>query len=311
MDFAGDLIICILLTHSYRKLVLRLNWHRLPLRSLIPRIIPAIFLLGILFMLLIAFKLYIVRIYAVKGFTLSFAEFFASSRQTLFITGIRLMSIWVLAYHLYHYAQREINIVRENARLSVIAKEAQLNNLSSQLNPHFFFNSLNNIKFLVLDNPESARRGIDLLCDLLRNSLYNDTDKLIPLRQEINLVNDYLELEKLRLEERLRTNMIIDQSLLDLLIPPLSIQAMVENAVKHGISKKYEGGLVEIKIKRDTDFIKVTVQNPGTFNQVNGGLGIKNLTERLLLQYNAKASFTIESIPGEKVRATISIPVNE
>lgn len=312
LDFAGDLVICILLTHSYRNLVLRLNWHTLSLRSLIPRIIPAIFLLGTAFMLVITLKLYIVRVYAVKGFTLSLAEFFVFSRQTLFITGIRLMSIWVLAYHLYHYAQREINTARENARLSVIAKEAQLNNLSSQLNPHFFFNSLNNIKFLVLENPSSARRAIDLLCDLLRNSLYNKTDKLIPLKDEMNLVNDYLELEKLRFEERLQTKILIDPLLSGLLIPPLSVQCVVENAVKHGISKKKEGGLIEIEIKRESDFLKIAVQNPGTLNsQDKAGLGIKNLTERLLLQYNGKASFAIEAIAAEKVLTTISIPVNE
>lgn len=115
------------------------------------------------------------------------------------------MSVWILAYHLYHYAQREISAVKENARLTIMTKEAQLNNLSAQLNPHFFFNSLNTIKFLVEEDPGAARRAIDLLSDLLRSSLYRKDDMLITLQQEIDLVKDYLELEKLRYEERLQT----------------------------------------------------------------------------------------------------------
>lgn len=206
LDFIGDFIICISLTHAYRNFALKRNWHKLALKSLVPGILAVIFLLGISFMMLIAFKLYIVQVYSVPNYSQSFWEFFKSARATLFVTGIRLMSIWVLAYHLYHYAQREINIAKENARLSVIAKEAQLNNLTAQLNPHFFFNSLNNIKSLVVENPGSARRAIDLLSDLLRNSLYNKDDKLITVKEEINLVRDYLELEKLRLEERLEIN---------------------------------------------------------------------------------------------------------
>lgn len=313
LDFIGDFTICILLTHGYRNFALHKNWNKLSLKSLVPRIIPVIFLLGVSFLILIAIKLYVVRLYTVQNFSLSFWEFFRSSRLTLFVTGIRLMSIWVLAYHLYHYAQREINTAKENARLSVIAKEAQLSNLSAQLNPHFFFNSLNNIKSLVIENPESARRAIDLLSDLLRNSLYSKEGKLIPVKEEINLVKDYLELEKMRFEERLQMNIIVGEKLSDILIPPLSIQALVENAVKHGIDKIKEGGIIEVKIEKEGNFLKITVLNPGKLpaEKQSPGLGLKNLKERLLLQFNGKAAFNITGIPGEKVLATILIPVHE
>ncbi len=222
------------------------------------------------------------------------------------------MSIWVLAYHLYHYAQREINVAKENARLSVVAKEAQLSNLSAQLNPHFFFNSLNNIKSLVIENPESARRAIDLLSDLLRNSLYSKDDKLIPVKEEISVVEDYLELEKMRFEERLQMNIMVEEELSGLLIPPLSIQALVENAVKHGIDKRKEGGLIEIKVEKEGGFLKITVQNPGKLLlEKQQGLGVQNLKERLLLQFNGKAIFNITGLTDEKVLATILIPVHE
>jgi sensor histidine kinase YesM len=311
-DFIGDFSICILLTHGYRNFALSKGWDKLNLKSLVPRIIPAAFLLGISFMILIALKLYVVRLLSVSSFSISFSEFFKSSWLTLFVTGIRLMSIWVLAYHLYHYAQREINIAKENARLSLIIKEAQLNNLSAQLNPHFLFNSLNTIKYLVTENPESARRAVDLLSSVLRNSLYTTDVKLISVREELNLVKDYLELEKMRFEERLQLSIQIPNELLEILIPPLSIQALVENAIKHGIDKKKDGGLIEVKAEMTDSFLIITVQNPGKlFSEKNSiGLGLNNLKERLLLQFNEKASFTIEELQNEKVLTTISIPVS-
>lgn len=148
------------------------------------------------------------------------------------------MSIWVLAYHLYHYSRLEIETVKENARLLMMIKEAQLNNLSAQLNPHFFFNSLNNIKFLVLENPSSARRAIDLLSELLRNSLNSNVGRLISLNDEIDLVRDYLELEKIRFEERLQIQIEINAAASQYSILPLSIQTLVENAIKHGIERR-------------------------------------------------------------------------
>jgi hypothetical protein len=310
-DFIGDVVLCILITHAYRHFALKKGWHRLNLKALLVRITPAIFILGLLFMLCIAMKLYIVRIYFVPNFPVHFWEFFETARLTLFITGVRLMSIWILAYHLYHYAQREISAVKENARLSIITKEAQLNNLSAQLNPHFFFNSLNNIKFLVAENPESARRAIDLLSDLLRNSLYSKNDKLIPVQEEINLVKDYLELEKLRFEERLQAKINVDEKLTQLMVPPLSIQTLVENAIKHGIDKRKEGGLIEVTVEKKEDLLFISVQNSGKLNAVeqHSGLGIKNLSERLRLQYNGKAILKMSEVSGQGVIVSILIPI--
>jgi len=220
------------------------------------------------------------------------------------------MAIWLLAYHLYHYAQREINIAKENARLAIIAKDAQLNSLAAQLNPHFLFNSLNNIKALVIENPKSARRAIDLLSDLLRTSLYSGDVLLTTLKDELALVKDYFELEKLRFEERLQFCTDVDDRLNNTLILRFSIQTLAENAIKHGIAKQKNGGLISIKITETDSFIRITIQNPGEFN-INAstdGLGIKNLTERLLLQYKGKAKFDITSEVEGNVSSTILIP---
>jgi LytS/YehU family sensor histidine kinase len=269
--------------------------------------------MAFVYTLLIISKLYLVHSYFEPGFTQTFREYYISVRLQIFIGGIRLISIWVLAYYLYHYAQREIRTVKENAKLSVIAKEAQLSNLSSQLNPHFLFNSLNNIKGLVAENPTSARRSIDLLSDLLRTSLYGREAALISIKDELNLVNDYLELEKLRYEERLRFSIEVAEPLLQAMIIPFSIQTLVENAVKHGISNSNNGGLIAVTIEKNNGVLVTHVQNPGRIDREKkiAGLGLKNLQDRLRLQFGGKATFTLAQHDTDTVLATLLIPVHE
>jgi sensor histidine kinase YesM len=310
-DFVLDVCIGILLTHLYRNFALKKGWNKLSLKQLIPKMVLSVLVLSLLYMFLIVGKLYLVRLFVLKGNSISFMAFLKSTQLQVFITGTRLMSIWVLAYHLYHYSRLEIETVKENARLSVIVKEAQLNNLSAQLNPHFFFNSLNSIKFLVLENPHSARRAIDLLSDLLRNSLSNNMGQLVTLNDEINLVRDYLELEKIRFEERLQVKIEADTALSEHLVLPLSIQTLVENAIKHGIEKRKKGGFVTVRIEQESNFIKINVQNSGTLSKEIkefSGIGLSNLRERLLLQYKGKASFEIREMQHETVLATILLP---
>ena len=310
VDLILDVSIGIVLTHIYRNFALKNGWNKLNLKMLLPRIVFSILLLSLLYTVLIIGKLYLVRLLIFKNEMGSFLLFFKSVQLQVFITGTRLMSIWMLAYHLYHYSRLELETVKENARLSIIIKEAQLNSLSAQLNPHFFFNSLNNIKFLVIENPDAARRAIDLLSELLRNSLNTNIAKFISLDDEINLVRDYLELEKIRFEERLQIKIDTSANISQYLMLPFSIQSLVENAIKHGIEKRKTGGFITVKIETKDDFIKITVQNTGKLNREvqNSGIGLRNLKERLLLQYNGNASFEIKELEDETVLATILIP---
>lgn len=309
-DLIFDILIGIVLTHMYRNFALKRKWNKLNLKELLPKMVLSVLVLSLFYMVSIIGKLYLVRLLIFKNETVSFLVFFKSVQLQVFITGTRLMSIWVLAYHLYHYSRLELETVKENARLSIIIKEAQLNNLSAQLNPHFFFNSLNNIKFLVIENPAAARRAIDLLSELLRNSLNTNISKLISLNDEIDLVKDYLELEKIRFEERLQIKIESSLDLSQHLILPFSIQSLVENAIKHGIEKRKSGGFIAVKIEMKNDFIKITVQNSGKLSDEvkDSGIGLNNLKERLLLQYNGNASFDIMQMDDETVLATILIP---
>ncbi len=309
-DLIFDVLIGIGLTHLYRNFALRKGWTKFSLKKLLPKIVLAVLVLSLLYMVLIAVKLYLIRLVVLQGNPVSFIAFFKSVQLQIFITGTRLMSIWILAYHLYHYSRLEIETVRENAQLSIMVKEAQLNNLNAQLNPHFLFNALNNIKFLVLENPNAARRAIDLLSELLRNSLNSNIGKLISLKDEMDLVRDYLELEKIRFEERLQIKIETNIAVSKYLILPFSIQSLAENAIKHGIEKRKEGGFIWVKVETENDLIKITVQNSGSLikEMNNSGIGLNNLKERLLMQYNGNAFFEIKEIENETVLTTILLP---
>ena len=310
LHFVFDVSICIAITHAFRAISKKYHWHELKFRELLIRIIPTILVLAFIYMLVSIVKLYLIHSNFRVDFTQSFSEFYNENSVGIFMGGTRLMCIWVLAYYIYQYAQQKINIIHENARLNVIAREAQLNNLHAQLNPHFLFNSLNSIKSLVVENPESSRRAIDLLSDLLRKSLYERDPMLISIEDELAVVNDYLELEKMRFEERLQFTIEVPQALLSFSIIPFSIQTLVENAVKHGINKQNEGGSISIKVEFKNAFVSMAVQSPGVLNEqsANKGLGLKNLQERLKLQFHDKASFHITQQNDEKVLATILIP---
>jgi len=219
----------------------------------------------------------------------------------------------VLAYHLYHYYNQQIALTEHNAELSILAKQIQLDHLSNQLNPHFLFNSLNSVKSLISENPLKAKRSIDLLSDILRSSIYTK-DSLATVEEELQLIYDYVELEKLRFEERLQLKVEIDKALLSSKIPSLCIQTLVENALKHGIRNSIKGGVITLTITKKKENIEISVQNPGQIiidDEVkNTSLGLKNLKKRLHLQYKKLAAFTLVEQPTGMVTATIVIPSN-
>lgn len=312
LHFVFDIAIGIAVTHTYYLFAHKLNWIRLKLKSMPVRLIPAVLVMGLVYMLLVMIKLYVLRYYFSYNFSSTFGGFLRQNYLIVSATGIRLMAIWVLAFHLYHYAVMEIDTAKEYSRLQVVAREAQLQQLAAQLNPHFFFNSLNSVKALISINPVKARRAIDLLSDLLRNSLYGRNTGLISLHDEMSLVNDYLELEKIRFEDRLQFTITIGEVPDTCLILPLSIQTLVENAIKHGIAQQKDGGQIIIAIKKQEDCINISVGSPGRINNATGtnGLGLKNLEERLLLQYPNKGSLSLTELPGDKVLATIITPIS-
>jgi hypothetical protein len=326
--FVLDVTIYIGITHVFRLFSLKMQWQKLPPGALLLRIIPSVLVLGLAFVILTLPRFYLVSRYMIPEFDQPFGTYLRHNWFPMYMTGIRLMAIWVLAYYLYHFSARELDSVRENARLSLVAKDARFDHLRAQLNPHFFFNSLNSIKALINADPRSARRAVDLLSDLLRHSLYEGDKGLIPLEEEIGLVRDYLELEKIRFGQRLQVSIRVEDGLSQAPVLPLSIQVLVENAIKHGIATCLTGGAIDIYVESEHNYTKVTVHSPGRLapgsRDVNGldsvigslpagpgldaGLGLKNLEERLQLRFGGKACFQLVQQTDDIVQATLQFP---
>ncbi|MEM8998814.1 MAG: histidine kinase [Bacteroidota bacterium] len=308
INYVLDVIVCVGLTHTYRIVDIKSGWNLLNLKRLIVKVFPSIVLLSIMFMILMNLKM------AAYVYLVNDANIFKESLfvwNPVLITGLRHMSIWILAYHLYYSYRKEVNTAKTNAQLSIIAKQAQLDNLSAQLNPHFLFNSLNTIKALIVEDQKRARRAVDLLSDILRTSLYEKKNITVSVDEELSLVKDYVELEQLRFEERLNVKMDVDRNLKDVKIPLLSVQLLVENAIKHGIDKRIGGGEVSISVQQERDAVIIIVKNPGSFSkEKNKGLGLKNLKKRLQLNYNGAAKFKIESQLDKLTITTLIIPVD-
>ncbi len=311
IQFIIDILLYITITHLYRLFSIDRGWQSLNLPQLVPRIIPAVFVMSLVYMITTATKIYAIRCIFWIDYDETFIAFIKELGLNIFIAGTRLMSIWILAYHLYQYAQREIELVKINAELAIVARETQLNNLIAQLNPHFLFNSLNTIKALIIANPPVARRAIDLLSELLRHSLYKGGDMLTTVEIEMSLVKDYLELESLRMEERLQFELQVDEDLNERLIPKLCIQMLAENAIKHGIAQQKGGGKVDIHVYYNNANLMITVINPGKLDRSKPhlGIGIENLKKRLELTYHGRATFNITDHFNGKITAVISIPI--
>jgi len=226
----------------------------------------------------------------------------------MFITFARLGSIWVLAYFLYHLGRRSNIAEKEKAELNQLFLESSLNHLKEQVNPHFMFNSLNSVKALISEDPEKARSAIVVLADILRNSLNSSSKTIIPLREEIDHCRDYLKMEKIRFEERLQYEINVSDKIISYNLPPLSIQTLVENAIKHGLSDSIHGGKIAIDCIEEQDKIVATVINDGKLIDNNSnGIGIKNLRKRFEILYHENYSLTI-SEENNKVIAQFKLP---
>jgi two-component system, LytTR family, sensor kinase len=226
-----------------------------------------------------------------------------------FVESIRYVGLWFLFFHLLisnHIAQyKELALAQSEASL----KSAELANLKNQLNPHFLFNAINSIKALTISDPNLARNALTELSQLLRTSLTIGNEQLVNLESEVSFVKDYLFLEKLRYENRLHYSFDIDKNTLNVKIPPMSLQLLVENAIKHGIGKSKAGGEIHIKTEMlvNNNFT-LTVTNSGKLRKEHSstGVGIKNLEKRLFLNFQEKASFIVTEHKNHVI-ASISI----
>lgn len=223
-----------------------------------------------------------------------------------------LISLWLLLYMVWHYLERNRKDELDKLNLEKTVKELELNTIKSHINPHFIFNSLNSIRALVDENPQRARSAITELSNILRSSMQVEKMETVPLHKELDIVRDYLALEQMRFEERLKVEMDIDEDTLEQPVPPMMLQTLVENAIKHGVSKKIDGGTVRVISKFVNNHFELTVQNSGVLEEspFDEGFGLKSTRDRLRFLYKANSNFQIQNINGNQVEAKISMPVS-
>lgn len=239
-----------------------------------------------------------------------------SRSERLFLSSFNAMWLilfWNMIYYIYHYVERNRRQQLDTLRLEAMVKSLELQTIKSHINPHFIFNALNSIRALVDENPERARTAITELSNILRSSMQAEKMETVPLQQELDIVKDYLALEHMRFEERLQIEMDIDEDTLNQPIPPMMLQTLVENAIKHGISKHINGGLIRIISDFKDNHHELVVQNSGKLNGYaslnEDGFGIKSTQDRLNLLYQGKAYFQIHEIEGGMVESKIIMPV--
>lgn len=239
-------------------------------------------------------------------------EWIADHSGVMEITIDRLVTIllWTIIYFVIKFILAANNNRIEQINLNTILKDAQLNTLKGQVNPHFLFNSLNNIRGLILEDVDKSREMITKLSEMLEYALAKNTVDLISLEEELEMVENYVALSKIQMEDRLQYVEHIDQETRNLSIPPMIIQLLVENAAKHGISNLVKGGTISLTVKKENEELCITVANTGTLKIASDStqLGLKNIRERLRLLYGKRAMFSLEEIENNVI-AKIKIPL--
>lgn len=294
------------LTHRYRIYIKSENWVGLPLKKLIPRIFSASVIIGsILFSLLYTSN--------------QLFEIFDPSRfnsSSILIGTVNLSSViifWSLIYFAFHYFENYKRAEIESLIWENAVKEFELRTLRSQLNPHFMFNALNSIRALIKEDPQNAQTAVTRLSNLLRYALKIERAESVPLEEELEAVENYLALEKIRFEERLKFEFKLDSGSGRIEIPPMMIQTLVENGIKHGISKRTEGGSINIETSMNDSNLHIKIKNTGQIDsealKSSTGFGINNTKHRLSLIYGEKALFQISNYNEKEVLSELIIPV--
>lgn len=230
--------------------------------------------------------------------------------------GIMLLGAWSALYYAINFFLRVEEQNDQLLQLEAQATRAQLAMLRYQLNPHFLFNTLNSISTLVLlRQTEPANAMLSRLSSFLRHTLVNEVHSRVTLAQEVETLHLYLDIEKMRFEERLRSHFDIDPAVRDALLPSLLLQPLVENAIKYAVTPQEEGADISVSAHRDGDKLRITVSDtgPGKIGATTGksdstGVGLGNIQERLNQAYGEGAIFETRSSPGEGFSVFIALP---
>jgi two-component system, LytTR family, sensor kinase len=301
-----DAFLGICITHLMRGFI-----HRMKLLNLrLENQIAYMFLSTVAFSFLFAFaSIYLEDVF---GWTTEQFKQYGMLNKTLRVSfgSFLFLIIWNLIYFTYHYIEKSRQEQIDKISLQSLVKELELKTIKAHINPHFIFNALNSIRALVDENPERARQAITELSNILRSSMQAEKLETSPLEKELDIVRDYLALEHIRFEDRLKVEYDIDEDTLTQPVPPMMLQTLVENAIKHGIGKTVRGGTIKVISDFVNDHHVLVVKNTGHLNgNANpDGFGLYSTQNRLSLLYGDKAHFEIKNTGEDMVEATVTLP---
>lgn len=222
-----------------------------------------------------------------------------------------MLVLWCLAYLLRAEWVKRRNTERHYWQNQIQLREMELHFLRSQINSHFLFNALNNIRSLILEDTQAARQGLSDLATLLRGLMQIESKPKVSLRDELEWVKGYLALETLQFEQRLQYEFTIAPELLDAELPPLLLQTLVENAIKHGVARRKSGGTIYIRaITQTNNRWQLQVENPVAelpADHQGNGIGLKNTRDRLSAAFGDNAQLNLHI--ANTVIVTVEMPL--
>ena len=306
-------VVGLTLTHVVRAISRARRWELLPIPQLLPRFAIAVLAcdavtLGIFFGVYLAVDALFGPLSHLTG---SHPKFnWKAGALLVMATNLAVIYLsWCGIYYGVQLIRRQQRAETERWRLQAALASAELAGLKAQLNPHFLFNALNSLRALVLEDPARAQEMVTRLAAILRYSLQASERETVPLRDELKMVDDYLGLEAIRFEERLRVTRDIAPDTADVAVPPMLVQTLVENAIKHGISRQPGGGDVHLSARIDATTLEVEVSNPGTLADRNGtGTGLRNAAQRIHRLWADTASLQLLEHEAGRVIARLRIP---
>jgi two-component system LytT family sensor kinase len=289
-------------TDLFRRLMHRRGWLDLPALPRLLRLAPGILLIG----MTQTFLVFMIDTALLERQSVSWPL-----SAVLGLWGGTTMATWTWT-GVYSQIIRSQRRREREVQMQLAVREAELRALESQINPHFLFNCLNSIRALVVENPPRAQDMLTRFANILRHNLQRDHTHTASLGSEIEAASDYLALEAVRFEERLRVRLEIDPSTTTVPIPTMLLQTLVENAVKHGIAAELEGGDLIIRASREAGSLLLEVENTGHLSEPRPGgkpVGLANARERLRLLYGDRASLQLKNGATGMVTASVHIPL--
>jgi len=293
-------------THRYRRLVHARGWLRLSLLALLPRMVAASIALGAL---LETTGLLVSRVSMP-------VELWKPPEPIGIIIYLFNFSVvffaWQLIYFGVHLFDRSRRLELERWQLQAAAQASELRYLKAQINPHFLFNCLNSLRALIAEDPQRAQSMVTRLASMLRGALGTAHDQLVPLERELEIVRDYLELEGIRFESRLQARFDVAPESHGVMVPPMLVQMLVENGIKHGIGQLVEGGEIAVSARIVTEQLELEVCNStaAVSHPTEGeGIGLANARDRLSVLFGGRAALGLEQ-GVDRFIARVRIPLS-